>query len=95
MRKSFRSPFPTSGRQDQSQQSSIEHTDRELNPFYMKTIKKVVASQKSIILRLPYEVTVSLGLNFHNFNPKASQWVDRTFKESFFKLWPKSFMAKP
>lgn len=53
MRKSFRSPYPT-GRQDQlnstqnskvsSQHSSIEHAQLEPNPFYMKTIKRVVAT---------------------------------------------------
>ena len=61
-----------------------------LNPFYMKKIARIIATQRSIILRLPFHVTNILGLNFHNFNPKASPWVDRYYKENFFKLFPES-----
>ena len=42
------------------------------------------------MLRLPFNVTQILGLNFHNFNPRASQWVDRAYKESFYRMFPDS-----
>ena len=61
------------------------------NPFYMKRILRIIATQKTIIMRLPYNVTETLALNFHNFNPRASMWVDRAYKEALFKLFPESF----
>ena len=60
----------------------------------MKKIIRIVATQKTIILRLPFHLTQVLGLNFHNFNPKASAWVDRTYKENLFKLFPEQFFTK-
>ena len=45
-------------------------------------------------MRLPFSVTEVLSLNFHNFNPRASSWVDRIYKETFFKLFPESFLTK-
>ena len=56
----------------------------------MKKICRIVSTQKSIVLRLPYHVMQTLGLNFHNFNPRASIWVDRNYKESFLKLFPEA-----
>ena len=50
----------------------------------MKKITRIVATQRTVIMRLPYSVTEVLDLNFHNFNPKASLWVDRNYKENFF-----------
>ena len=64
------------------------------NPFYKKKIARIIATQRTILLRLPFNVTQILGLSFHNFDPKASLWVDRAYKESFFRLLPDSFVTK-
>lgn len=61
----------------------------------MKKIARIIATQKSIVLRLPFNVTHILGLNFHNFNLKASMWVDRAYKENFYSMFPESLVAMP
>ena len=65
------------------------------NPFYMKRIKTIIATQRSLILRLPYRVTNALGLAFQNFNPKACLWVDKTYMDKLFTLFPESLLKKP
>ena len=64
------------------------------NPFYRKRIKTIVSTQRSIILRLPHQITNALGLAFHNFNPRACLWVDKLYAEKLFACFPESFKTK-
>ena len=64
------------------------------NPFYQKKVARMVATQRTVLLRLPFHVNDLLGLTFHNFNPRSTHWVDRNYKESLFKLFPMDLFSQ-
>ena len=76
--------------------SAREQSDVKMvkNPFFFKRIKTIIATQKSIVLRLPFRITDQLGLSFQNFNPRACHWVDKTYAEMLFDIFPDSFKRK-
>ena len=49
--------------------------------------------KRSLIVRLPFKITETLGLNFSNFNPRACTWVDRVYAEKFLDLFPPSLQS--